>query len=550
VSRRDRVGRAGRLAALSAGSALLFALALPNELTPWGSPLAGLLCIAPFLVAVGLCRSPRSAALVGALFGALSTALSSFWLVFFQEFAIWTLGGVVLAYAGFNALLAAVLHGVARVGGPRYRPFLMSATWVVYEYLKSTGFLGYPWGLVAYPVHGILPLVQIADVAGVWGVSLLVALVNAVLAEGLARIAADGGGGALGGVRSRLQGWSGQLVLVAVLVAASAAYGVLRLSAPEAPEADTRELSLLLVQQNTNPWEPFDEIGILANQRLSDEAVREARSRGIEPDLVVWSETSLPWDPAAYARSYTRYPKESPFLPYLGRSGVPHLVGTALEVDAARNEWMNGVVLLTPAGRVTERYGKQHPVPFAEAIPFWESRVVQAFFTKVVGIQMPWVMGTRSVVFELPLREGRPARFGAPICFEDAFSDLCRRFVLGGADALVNLTNDSWSRTVSALTQHFVTARFRAVENRRPLARSTNGGITAIVDARGRIVQMIPWFQPGYVIATVRLPATGALSAYTRFGDWLPLVLAAILVAVLGAAAIRRRARSEGLATP
>lgn len=540
------MSRAVRLGALGAGSALLFALALPNELTPWGSPLAGAVCIAPFLAAVSLCRSTRSASLVGALFGALSTALSSFWLMFFQEFAVWTLGGVVLAYTGFNALLGAVLHGAARVGGARYRPFLLAGTWVVYEYLKSTGFLGYPWGLVAYPVHGILPLVQIADATGVWGVSLLVALVNAALAEGLIRLDGDSGADCRVSVslRDRLQGWPRQIALVAILVAASAGYGVLRLRVPDGPEAGgTRELDLVLVQQNTNPWEPFDEIGIMANQRLSEQALREARSGGIEPDLVVWSETSLPWDPEANARSYARYPKESPFLPYLRRSGVPHLVGTVLDVDPAKNEWMNGAVLLLPGGGVAERYGKQHPVPFAEAIPFWESRVVQAFFTNAVGIQMPWVMGTRSVVFQLPLREGGQAGFGVPICFEDAFSDLCRRFVLGGADLLINLTNDSWSRTVSALTQHFVVARFRAVENRRTLARSTNGGVTAIVDARGRIVEMIPWFQPGYVLAAVRLPAAGQLSTYTRFGDWLPLLLAAALVVALAASAMRRGRR-------
>ena len=131
-----------------------------------------------------ICSAPsfRVAARLGAVFGGVSTALSSFWLMFFQGFSVWTYGGTILGYMGYNALLFPFLLGFSRVSA-RFRPFLLAVGWAMYEYFKSIGFLGYPWGLVAYPVGGILPLIQFVDITGVWGLSFLMALINALIAE-------------------------------------------------------------------------------------------------------------------------------------------------------------------------------------------------------------------------------------------------------------------------------------------------------------------------------------------------------------------------------
>ena len=138
----------------------------------------------------------------GALFGAVSSVASNFWLLFFQSFSVWTLGGVTLAYVAYLSVLAPLLRFIAGApgSGPRrtppampraYRPIAVAVMWTLYEYLKSSGYLGYPWGLIAYPVHALTPLVQFVDITGVWGLSLLMALVNAVAAEWL-DLALDG----------------------------------------------------------------------------------------------------------------------------------------------------------------------------------------------------------------------------------------------------------------------------------------------------------------------------------------------------------------------
>lgn len=136
-------------------------------------------------------------------------------------------------------------------------------------------------------------------------------------------------------------------------------------------------------------------------------------------------------------------------------------------------------------------------------------------------------------------------RFATPICFEDAFPDLNRRFIRAGADLLINLTNDAWSQTVSAETQHFVAAKLRAVENRRVLVRATNGGVTAAIDPWGRIIgNAAPLFTATWVRLQVPVYRPLADTPYTRFGDWLPPLLGLVLGVPLAVTRWRSRQRS------
>jgi apolipoprotein N-acyltransferase len=128
-------------------------------------------------------------------------------------------------------------------------------------------------------------------------------------------------------------------------------------------------------------------------------------------------------------------------------------------------------------------------------------------------------MGSEFTIFELPTRGGT-VRFGAPICFEDAFSDVCRKYFDGGADILVNLTNDSWSKTVSSEIQHWAAARFRAIEFRRTLVRSTNGGLSCVVGPYGEIQVDLPLFEAVARIVEVPIYKESQKTAYFLYGDW------------------------------
>ena len=331
---------------LAVCSALLLALALPNDLFPLGSPLFGVVCLAPLLVAVYHSRSYGQAAWLGAVFGACSSVLSNFWLVFFQSFSVWTLGGVTLAYLGYHALLAPILRYTA--GVPRvWRPFAVAGVWVLYEYLKSSGYLGYPWGLVAYPVHAVTPLLQFVEITGVWGLSLLMAMVNGVAAEWLELLVRR-----VRQVPARLWRASG---MVALLLAGALGYGAAALQR-EIPA--TGSADLVLVQHNANPWLTGDDEGTLRTlEALTAEGIA---AEPAAPDLVVWSETAVRfWVVAPDSAAAPRAP------PQLPRLQVPLLTGVPWIVSEEPLAAMNAAMLVAPDGAILDHYGKQRLVPFA-----------------------------------------------------------------------------------------------------------------------------------------------------------------------------------------
>ncbi|MGO9410877.1 MAG: apolipoprotein N-acyltransferase [Spirochaetia bacterium] len=509
-------------------SSILLPLALPSEffggairllgLTPdesffWGNGMLGFVCIAPVFYAVSRAPTFGFASLLGVVFGGISTALANYWLMFFQGYTLWTMGGTVLGYIGYNALLFPFLRGVSRLS-PRYRPFLLATAWCIYEYFKSIGFLGYPWGLVAYPAGAFLPLVQFVDITGIWGLSFFMALINALIAEAA--------------LAERRVLYLRQAAFGVFLIAAAVVYGVIRMATP-IPAGTTA--SLLLVQQNSNPWEEggkANQKAVSVNMNLTTQGLRATKPA---PDLAVWSESSV--TNAWVDNTNTFSPPNNPLEPFFKTTGIPILFGGVVVVNYDLQEYMNAAILVSPQGKVVDTYGKMHPVPFAESIPFFEYPAVQRFFRNVIGVWNPWFMGSRYTIFSVPLRAGGVLRFGVPICFEDAFANLDRGYLLRGADMLINITNDSWSDTWSSEIQHFTVARFRAIENRRVLVRSTNGGVSGVVGPWGEVWGRMPFFQQAWRTVHVPVFKERTLTPYTRFGDWFPKVLIAFLLIVL-----------------
>jgi apolipoprotein N-acyltransferase len=518
------------LAALLA--AIVFPLALPNELFPLGNPFIGLIALVPLYQAYRTVQSNGQAALVGVIFGGVSTFLANYWLMFFGEYSIWTIGGTTLGYIMYNAILGPFLYRAlqARSG---YRPLLFALVWTGYEYLKSVGFLGYPWGLAAYPFSTVTILVQFVDLTGVWGLTFLVVYLNAVIAETVSNL----------GDRTRLVMAGRNAVIVAVLAAAALTYGGVAL-ARELPSRGT--LRVLLVQQNADSWNTRDVAGPL---RTAQELTAAGLEEMPNPDVIVWSETSLRYlyNTQYGRRWYEDHPAEQPFAEFLSQLPAPLLTGSPFEGMGGEFTIYNAALLLDGEGNVIEWYGKRQLVPFAEHVPLWENPAVQRFFQEVVGIQAIWAPGPEIRTFEVARQNGDPVTFGVPICFEDAFGYVGREFMRAGADLLINLTNNAWSRTDSAQLQHLVAARFRSVENRTTLVRGTNAGYTGVIDPWGRISDGLPMFEAAYLPVEVPVYDTPA-TLYVRWGDYLPLaILGGLLVLLVWSHVARaRRGRGEG----
>lgn len=510
-------------------------LAVPNELFKHGSAFLGLVALAPLYVAVIEIKAPKRAALVVGLFGAVQHAGTSFWLWNFHDYRFWTLGSTTAAYFLVYALLGLYLWLFLSRSG-KARPAAFALLWTGFEYCKSVGFLGYPWGLLPYSFTDALPFLQIAELTGVYGLSLILASCNAALAELILGI----GPRAHGAEPCLRRGTAAPLArparlayaaLALVLTLGDLGYGLARLG--EKREA-AASIDAVIVQQDTDPWQDGDEeASLAANVALARKAIAEAPTK---PELVIFSETSLRRPYAEFRGYFEKHPASDPLIPFIRETGAWLFTGAPVVLDWQSLDMTNSALLIDPRARLVKSYAKVHMVPFAEVIPFWEVPAFRAFMQKAVGLESGWTMGGEHTVFELPTKTGA-VRFGAPICFEDAFPDDCREFSLRGADILVNLTNISWSLTDSAEIQHWASARFRAIEARKTLVRSTNGGVSCVVGPRGDVLMELPLFTPAASYVRVPVFRSASPTLYIAWGDWLPraaLLLSAALTIILG----------------
>ena len=529
-------------------AAVLFAAAHPNPVFANGLPLLAWIAFVPifYLVRhVGLGAS----VLWGALYGYVAYGFFNYWLTVFHPLA-----GIIVGviYAIFIAVLFFFLR-LAIIVFPRRGYILQWLLWMAYEFLRTQGFLGYPFGIIGYSQWNLLPIIQIAAITGVWGVSALVVFPSAWLAAALH----DGLGSKTQGLglkdlslEIREQGlgiktffrreWQSATVWFALL-AATLVYGFVS----PIDYSEARKFRVALIQHNTDPWEAARaETAALALEayredfrilrRLSDEALAS------QPDteLVVWPETAfvprIHWH-STYRPNRGYWLLVNELLEYLRGKDVPFVIGNDDgRRDPVKNPIGNNLVnynaaILFKRGEMVEVYRKLHLVPFTEHFPFqrqlpWVYEALRNADTHF------WESGTEATVFDV---DG--VRFSTPICFEDTFGYISRKFVLNGAELLVNLTNNAWANSLSCQMQHLSMSVFRAVENRRAMVRSTVSGQTAAINPNGRILAMSAPFTESYL--NVEVPVlSNPVTIYTRFGDYLGVAFtfAAIMVLILG----------------
>ncbi len=483
-------------------SALLFALSFPSFVSRWGWFPLGYVCVAPVFAVVHRAGWSRVVA-YGPLYGFVSYALLNFWL------ATWHPLGLVVVptiYAAHFLLLFPILK---LIDGrfPRHGWLLQAAAWIGYEYVKTLGYLGYPYGILGYSQYLFIPLIQVASLAGVWLISAIVVFPSALLGNAVR----DGLAGAARFLRSRLPA----IAVYGAVFAAGLVYGV----AGQVDTAPLRQWRVALVQQNVDPWRGGDEAyraSLRALVRQSTAAVRQ------EPEIVIWSETSfvpsIDWH-TRYRTDDARYKLVKQLREFLDTQTLAYVIGNN---DGQRRVLPGGeevrldynATLLYRAGEIVDIYRKLRLVPFSEHFPFrgpltWMHELLQRFDIH------HYEAGTVPVVYE-----DRGVRFSTPICYEDTFGSIGRLFVSRGADVLVNMTNDSWAGSVACAMQHMAMGVLRTVENRRSLVRSTNGGMTVIVDPNGRILKMLDPFVEDTLVGEVPV-VRGITTPYTRWGDWL-----------------------------
>jgi apolipoprotein N-acyltransferase len=519
-------------------SVLLSISAFPSFISLQGLGFLAFVALVPlFLVFKG--NSLGWGLFYGLIYAVTVNMLLNFWL---GTYSLVTLQLVSLVSAFMYALfLLPTLWLYKRLR--RLGFLILPAAWIAFEYLRSIGFLGYPWGLWGTTQYEFLTLVQVASLTGVWGVGFVVVLINSGLAAGLggAWIKADADGLPYGSGRpdpdfpprprpaSGAGGGLGQLLIAAVLFLAFMVAGTISLDRQERRPVDKR-VRLALVQQNADPRKHNYRTTFNTLVRLTDKAVQR------DPDLVVWSETAFVPNIRRWSRveperhSYAALVRE--FLDYqksLGRWLVTGNDDYELVVDEQGLEQrldFNATILFDPEGRRVQTYRKIRLVPFTESFPWRKELPAFYEWLKERDVYL-WEPGKQRVVFRHP-----EFRFATPICFEDAFPNEVRLFVKEGAEVIVNLSNDYWSLTEVEAKQHGVNSFFRAVENRTPLVRAAASGLTCYVDTFGRLRASLPYYQEAYLIVDVEIRQK-ANTPYNLLGDWFPQALLAVVLLFL-----------------
>ena len=407
-----------------------------------------------------------------------------------------------------------------------------AALWVALQMLVDRLFTGFPWNPLGATQYQLVPLIQVASVTGIYGVSFLVVWVSlSLLSAGLMIVLRP----------TTRSAWVGEIMLPVLVVAFLFNFGLRRL-ARDSPPARTLNVSLVqpsipqtLIWDTSRDLDRFRELIRISEQALTNQT-----------DLLVWPEAGVPsyarWDTNIYP-AITNLVRQHHVWLILGSDDIGRPASPA---DPDKYEYYNACFLVSPDGEFVSRYIKRNLVVFGEYIPLVRWLPFVKWFTPIEG---GFTSGTRAVPFVLD----RPSVKISPlICFEDIFTQTAREATDDDTDFLVNLTNNGWFGDSSAQWQHAAAAVFRAVENGLPLVRCSNNGLTGWVDAHGRLRQIFrddhgTIYGPGYLTVQIPLLSPGEKRVptfYHQHGDWFGWSCVGITGIVLLNRIVRRRRTS------
>lgn len=478
------------------------------------------MALAPLLLAVYR-ASTRRAFQLGVLTGAVYFTGTLYWIA--RVMAVYggltwpvavIINALLIAYlALFPAAFAVIMARLSRALGPRSlaaAPFV----WVASEMGRGYIMTGFPWVLLGYSQVTVLPVAQFASVAGVFGLSALVASMSAALAyPAIARV--EGRGRPIGLVHLMTP-----LALILLLVIGIGVWGQARIRS-NALIRDGQRLTVGLIQGNVDQGDKWDPAR--AEAIFRDYLAMTRRAIGEGAQLVLWPESSTPFffqedkPGAEQIRTIAR------------EARVPILLGSDEIEKTVPPRYYNAAFMVRPDGTDGGTYRKMHLVPFGEYVPL---KPLLFFAAPLVEAVSDFSPGTQNSL--LPI-DGR--RMSTSICYEIVYPDLVRDAVRSGSTLISTITNDAWFGRTSAPEQHFAQASMRAIENGRYLVRAANTGISGIVDPYGRVLAKTAIFEPAVVVGEART-ITGQ-TIYTRIGD--VFAYASIVVTLVSLVFTRRR---------
>ena len=404
--------------------------------------------------------------------------------------------------------------------------FMLAAAWTTVEWLRGWIFSGFGWNGLGIALHDTWPLIQIAELTGVGGLSFMVAFANVIVITTAYRLVVE--------ARTRVMRPHFDFTVTMAAIVGVLIFGVraTQISQP------TKALRVAAVQSNVPQNQKFDP---QFTRRIFDQFHRLseiALGSNPPPDLLVWPESSMPGPVLADEESHK-------FVTDLATSSETDLLLGTIDVD--KRDVYNAALLVSDGGDRMQIYRKVHLVPFGEYIP---GRNTVPLLARIVGDKVPgdFDKGKEYTVFTLTDNDVHVAPL---ICFEDTIGELTRQFVLPnettpGANLLVDVTNDGWFKRSAGSHQHLTNAIFRCVETRRPMVRASNTGVTCFINQFGRVTEALrddtgSTFTEGVLAGEIKVPTEHELTFYVRHGDLFAKLCAAItLLSVFVLFGIRR----------
>jgi apolipoprotein N-acyltransferase len=501
---------------MTARSIALVALATvlyTGSLPPFGFDLLAFLVGLPLALLVLDPRRPlsaREACIAGLVFGEATTlAVGGHWLYlaaheFFGKPALFSAAFTLLTtltHAGvFIGAAVATSAALVHLRSPVLRVMAFGAVWVSFELLRARILYGCPWDFLGHALYRRPLLMQTASLGGAYVLSWLCLVTGAGLA-----VAAQATPR-----RTRVIG----LLAAAAIPAGMIAYGSARVRASEAV-GPAAALTVGLVQANVGRHELWD-----AARRSDhlDRLISLSRSPDLAGvDLLVWAENAVPFlldaDVDARRRVHDLARERDAYV----LTGAPR----SEEAGDGRARFFNSVYLFAPDGTGVATYDKVKLLPYVEGTPSWAA----SWLPRTNGVE--YVPGVGQAIFDV-----RGWKIAPLVCFESTYPEIPRALAARGAQLFVNVSNDSWFDRGAAPAQHFGMTVLRSAENRVPLVRVANTGISAVVDAAGQIVLELPQKEPAVARYRIERPmAEGA--PYTDIGDLFAWVCVAAAVAGL-----------------
>lgn len=475
---------------------IISALALSFAFAPFGARFLAYFAFVPLLLTIS--KYPYKKVFWYAfIFGSVFALFHLWWLYFLivpveLTTKILLILGVTVLFA-YLGLYTAVFAVITKYLGIAFAPLI----WAIFEFIRTKSEIGFPWGLIGYTQTPYIPIVQLASIFGVYGLSAWVLWINLVLYWIIVK-------------KNKLT----YLIILLISFILPLSYGLIRIKTTPATA-----LKVAIVQPNVSPFEKgdYESRSRLINQFIS--LTKQAISA--KPDLIVFPETATIVD-------ITRNQLLQDTIQAIIDSAQTYLfTGTPL-FEPNQPIYYNGAVLFEPNYQgFRSVYRKIHLVPFSEKIPYADKI---ALFRKIETNDMGnCTPGKEYTVFSLTSADGKTKRFSCLICFESIFPDLTREFTKRGADLLINVTNDGWFGKTPGPYQHCELAILRSVENGVPLIRCANNGISLIADVYAQTKYRTKLFTETIVFGTI----TESLSPtfYRKYGDIL-IYLSIVLIFV------------------